>query len=187
MNIKVKRSTAEAILEAGFAVLSRNPGANVAEVASEAGLTRATLHRYFPSRQTLVEALAERALQEMEDAVATACAEVTSAGEGLEKSMFALIPLGDRHGFLAHEQFNHDDAVQAEFDRIQADTIEWIEAAKREGVFDPHVPTDWINHAYDYLLYGAWDSVRRGETTARQAAGLAWRTLTTGLGGNHDR
>ncbi|MEM7081012.1 MAG: helix-turn-helix domain-containing protein, partial [Pseudomonadota bacterium] len=142
MSTRTKLSTPDAIAEAGFRVLSKNPGANVAEIAEQAGVTRATLHRYFSSRNTLIESLAGRAIQEMEEAVQLACANVTSAGEGLRLSMAALIPLGDRHGFLAHEQFDHDDAIEAEFSRIQAETAAWIEAAKREGVFDAHVPTE---------------------------------------------
>ena len=187
MSVISKLSTPDAIAEAGFRVLSKNPGANVAEIAEEAGVTRATLHRYFPSRSNLVEALATRAISEMEEAVNEACKNVTTAGEGLRMSMSALIPLGDRHGFLAHEQFEHDEAIEAEFSRIQAETAEWIEAAKREGVFDSHVPTEWINRAYDYLLYSAWDSVRLEEATPSQAVQLAWRTLTTGLGASHDQ
>ena len=187
MNMATKLSTPDAIAEASFRVLSKNPGANVAEIAEQAGVTRATLHRYFPSRNKLVEALASRAIREMEEAVEEACRDATSAGEGLRLSMAALIPLGDRHGFLAHEQFDHDEAIEAEFSRTQAETAAWIEAAKREGVFASHVPTEWINRAYDYLLYSAWDSVRSEETTPSQAADLAWRTLTTGLGASYDR
>lgn len=182
MTSVVKIATPDAIAEAGFRVLSRNPGANLAEVANAAGVTRATLHRYFPSRQALTAELAQRAIQEMEDAVEIACANSTTAGEALRDSLIALIPLGDRYGFLAHEELNHDAAIEAEFLRIQAETSEWIEAAKLEGVFDHAVPTAWINRAYDYLLYSAWDSVRAEETTPSQAADLAWRTLTSGLG-----
>ncbi|MEM9624241.1 MAG: helix-turn-helix domain-containing protein [Pseudomonadota bacterium] len=187
MKTQSHTSTSDAIAESGFRVLSKNPGANVAEIADEAGITRATLHRYFPSRKNLIEALAQRAVAEMEAAVEAACAEVKSAGEGLQKSLAALIPLGDRHGFLAHEQFDHDAAIEQEFIRIQGETAEWIESAKREGVFDPHVPTAWINRTFDYLLYCAWDSVRAQETTISQAADLAWRTLAAGVGGRHDR
>lgn len=186
MKTKAKIATADAIAEAAFSVLSTNPGANLADIANEAGVTRATLHRYFPSREHLIEALARIAIQEMDSAIEAACANVTSAGEGLRKAMAALIPLGDRHGFLAHEQLDYDDAIELEFVRIREETAEWIDAAKLEGVFDQHIPTEWINRAYDYLLYCAWDSVRNEEATAKQAADLAWRTLTTGLKRSND-
>ncbi len=186
-NAKLVESTADAIVEAGFSVLSRNPGANIAEIASAAQVTRATLHRYFPSRAVLVAELAKRALAEMDAAVTSACHESASAGDVLRDSFTALIPLGDRHGFLAHEHLQLDDAIEAEFLQLQATTAQWIDAAKLEGVFDQHIPTEWINRTYDYLLYAAWDSVRRQETTPKQAAKLAWRTLTTGLGEAHEQ
>ncbi|MEM7219725.1 MAG: TetR/AcrR family transcriptional regulator [Pseudomonadota bacterium] len=187
MKTNKKTATPDVIAEAGFAVLSRNPGANLAEIAAAAGVTRATLHRYFPSRQNLIGELARRALQEMEDAVALACADARSAGDGLRRSMAALIPLGDRHGFLAHEQFEHDESIEQSFASIQSETARWIDAAKGEGEFDPHIPTEWISRAYDYLLYAAWDSIRLEETTPSQAAVLAWRTLTSGLGESDER
>ncbi len=174
--------TSDAIAEAGFRLLSRNPGANLAEIAEAAGITRATLHRYFPSRQALVNELAARAIEEMDAAVAAACADSASAGDALRDSLQALIPLGDRHGFLAHEDVEQDDAMQAEFARLQRETLEWVDAAKQEGVFDAAVPSDWIVRAYDFLLYAAWDSVHAEEATPKQAAELAWRTLTSGLG-----
>ena len=57
-----------------------------------------------------------------------------------------------------------------------------IDRAKGEGLFDSTVPTSWIMQAFDHLLYAGWESVGAGETTPDQAADLAWRTLTSGLG-----
>ncbi len=187
MTAKLKLSTQEAIAEAGFRVFSRNPGANLAEVAELAGTTRATLHRYYPSRQVLVDELARRAIQEMDAAVQLACADSRTAGEALQYTLAALIPLGDRHGFLAHEQIDLGEHFEQDFLRIQAETAQWVEAARLEGVFARDVPTEWITRTYSYLLYAAWESVREEEATPKQAATLAWRTLTSGLGGSDDK
>ncbi|MCY4334201.1 MAG: hypothetical protein OXC60_05955, partial [Litoreibacter sp.] len=53
-----------------------------------------------------------------------------------------------------------------------------------EGAFDATVPTEWIVEAYENLTYAAWSLVRSGEATPKQAAELAWRTLSRGLKGN---
>jgi AcrR family transcriptional regulator len=54
-----ERSTAR-ILEAAEAVLSTDPNASLEKIADAAGLARATVHRRFASRQTLLDALAGR-------------------------------------------------------------------------------------------------------------------------------
>jgi AcrR family transcriptional regulator len=54
-----ERSAAR-ILDAAEVVLAADAGAAVERIADEAGLARATVHRRFPSRKALVEALIER-------------------------------------------------------------------------------------------------------------------------------
>ena len=182
MKLSIRPSTRDAIIEAAFQVLNKNPGAALADIAARAGVGRATLHRHFASRDDLVRALAKIAAREMEDAVEAACADARAHGEVARLALQALIPLGDRHGFLALEAFANDPEMQAIYAREQRETAEMVEAAKGEGLFDPAVPTSWIVQAYDHLMYAGWESVKAGEATPEQAASLAWRTLIHGLG-----
>lgn len=50
-------STRAALLEAGRRTLTANPGATLGDVAAEAGVSRATVYRYFESRAALLDAL----------------------------------------------------------------------------------------------------------------------------------
>ena len=178
----IRPSTRDAIIEAAFAVFSKDPSAALSEVATLAGVGRATLHRHFASREELIRQLAKIANQEMDEAVESACANVTSYSEAARKSLHALIPLGDRYGFLELEPIDDDPDLKAAFARQKRETEDMVDAAKGEGLFDIAIPTSWIVQAYDHLLYAGWESVKAGETTPDQAADLAWRTLTTGLG-----
>ena len=182
MTNSIRPSTRDAIIEAAFAVFSKDPSAALSEVATLAGVGRATLHRHFASREDLIRQLAKIANQEMDEAVEAACADVPSYSEAVRKSLHALIPLGDRYGFLELEPIDDDPELKAAFDRQQREMKELIDAAKGEGLFDTAIPTSWIVQTYDHLLFAGWESVKAGETTADQAADLAWRTLTTGLG-----
>jgi AcrR family transcriptional regulator len=182
MTNSIRPSTRDAIIEAAFAVFSKDPSAALSEVSTLAGVGRATLHRHFSSREDLIRALAKIANQEMDDAVDAACANVASYSEAARKSLHALIPLGDRYGFLELEPIDDDPELKAAFERQKRETEEMVDAAKREGLFDPSIPTSWIVQAYDHLLYAGWESVKAGESTPDQAADLAWRTLTAGLG-----
>ena len=177
-----KLSSRDALIEAGFTVLHNNPGANLSDVAQAAGVGRATLHRHFASRELLVRELAKIAMAEMDAAVDEACRDSATAADALRDCMAALVPLGDRYGFLMLESLEQDEVIMADFERQQRETEEWVVAATEEGLFDPQVPVDWIVRTYEYLIYTAWDSVRQQELTPAQASALAWRTFTSGVG-----
>lgn len=182
MTKSLRLSSRDAIIEAAFAVFSKNPSAALADVAERAGVGRATLHRHFASRDDLMQALSKIAIKEMDEAVELACADATSYSEVARLALQALIPLGDRHGFLALEGETDDPELQAAYAKEQRETAEMVDAAKGEGLFDTSVPTAWIVQAFDHLMYAGWESVKAGETTQDQAAALAWRTLIHGLG-----
>src|SRR5579859_7446878 len=64
---------AAGILDTAAAVLAgRGEPASMAEIADAAGVSRATLYRYFPTRDTLLNALAEAASAELRERIADA-------------------------------------------------------------------------------------------------------------------
>ena len=75
----------QAIAEAGFELLSRNPGASLSEIAEHAGVGRATLHRHFASREALLIALAHQAIAEMDHAAEVACHDAPSHTDALKR------------------------------------------------------------------------------------------------------
>src|SRR5919198_1300481 len=61
----LRERVATAILEAAArALVDQGAHASMNEVAAEAGIARATVYRYFPSRQALLDALAELAVND---------------------------------------------------------------------------------------------------------------------------
>lgn len=182
MNTSIRLSTRESIIEASFVLFSRNIGASLSEVAERAGVGRATLHRHFANRDELLRTLALLAIEEMDTAADAASSDSKSYSEALHATLYALIPLGDRHSFLAREPLEDDPTLAEEFKRIDKEMIELVEAAKGEGLFDKTLPATWISQVFDALLFSAWESVKQGHTTSSQAADLAWLTLTQGLG-----
>ncbi|MGD1935442.1 MAG: TetR/AcrR family transcriptional regulator [Candidatus Phaeomarinobacter sp.] len=181
MNAPKRLPARQAILEAAFDILGRDTSASLAEIAIGAGVGRATLHRQFASREDLLRALAYVAIEEMDTATQRACEGVESYGDAMRVCLEALIPLGDRHGFIARVPVAENKALSAEFARLDRETLEMVDGAKTEGVFASDIPSGWIVQAYDHLLCAAWESVRAGDATPSQATRLAWRTLTKGV------
>lgn len=180
---KIRPTTRDAIIEAAFEVFAENQAASLGDVAQRAGVGRATLHRHFPGRPELMRALAKIAMTELDEAVNQATANATTYEEGFRLSLFAIVPLANRQWFLANEGLEADPEIAAAYDAGLEELRSDVEKAKKEGVFDPNVPTAWIVEAHENLIYAAWSLVRSGEATPKQAAELAWRTLSQGLKG----
>lgn len=66
------RRNLEAILDAARRVLPERPDASMQDIAAEAGVHRATVHRHFPSRDDLVAAVRARAMGSAIEACARA-------------------------------------------------------------------------------------------------------------------
>ena len=181
---KIRPTTRNAIVEAAFDVFSQNQSASLGDVATRACVGRATLHRHFPGRPELMRALAKIAIAELDDAVERATEDAKSYEEGFRLSLFAIVPLANRQWFLANEGLEAEPEIVAVYAASLQELRDDVEAVKTEGAFDPNVPTAWIVEAYENLIYAAWSLVRSGEATPKQAAELAWQTLSQGLKGN---
>ena len=64
--------TQMAILDAAARVVRRRPDAAMADIADEAGVGRATLYRYFPTRESLLRGVAHTGTAELADGIEAA-------------------------------------------------------------------------------------------------------------------
>src|SRR5215471_3183324 len=101
--------TAAAIIDAAAHVFAdRGSSASMGEVAEAAGVSRATLYRYYPSREALLESLAAHALADAGARLADAGLERAPVVEAIERVLRALIAVGDRYAILIREQVTTD-------------------------------------------------------------------------------
>src|ERR1051326_3894470 len=100
-----------AILEAAAEVLAaRGEQASMNDVAAAAGVARATLYRYFPSRQVLLDELAQLAVADAAAGLARAGLESVPVGEGVERAVRSLLAVGDYFMVLARERVQPEPA-----------------------------------------------------------------------------
>ena len=100
-----KDRTTAAILEAASRVLARQGQvATISEVAIEAGIGRATVYRYFETREQLVSALWEAALSEVDERLVAARLEQVPFEEGIARVVQAIAGVGERYAVLLREQ-----------------------------------------------------------------------------------
>ena len=105
------------------------------------------------------------------------------AEESLQKMFELLAPLGDRYYFLVSYPDLMEFADLAKAHEQQLDRLNrYVQDLKQRDVFAPDIPTAWVVHTIDLLIWGAWYAVDTGSVARNDAAQLASRTLLRGLG-----
>jgi AcrR family transcriptional regulator len=90
------RRNLEAIVEAARRTFAQDPRASMQQVAEAAGLHRATVHRHFASRDDLLHALHDRALEEALTALREARLDQGPAADALRRATRAIVEVADR-------------------------------------------------------------------------------------------
>jgi TetR/AcrR family transcriptional repressor of mexCD-oprJ operon len=84
--------------------------ASMNDVAAAAGVARATVYRYFPSRQALLGELAQAAVRDAEQRLVSARIHEVEPEEGIARVVRALVDMGDSFVLLARERVRSDPA-----------------------------------------------------------------------------
>ena len=125
------------ILEAALDALASDPEASMAEIARRAGLVRATIYVHFPTRESLIEAVTERAIAEVTQAMAAAEPDRGDPAEALQRLLAtAWRELGRFHalvGINAHQP-------PADLHRLHRPVFAIASAANRTRPTHRHVP-----------------------------------------------
>jgi AcrR family transcriptional regulator len=174
----------QVILDAAGELLAVQPTASLAEIAEYAHVGKATLHRYFPSRDDLILALGHRAIETVAAAIRAAEPEQGAVIEALRRLIEGLIPLADKMYFLLSEpSVNYDPALR-EAERLAGLPVEQlVERGQASGDLRADLPKAWLLHVLDYLLYATWQAVYEGKLARRDAPSLLLTTFLNGFGG----
>jgi AcrR family transcriptional regulator len=82
--------------------------ASMNDVAAAAGVARATVYRYFPNRQALVDELGRAAVNDADERLASARIDEVAPEEGIARAVRALVETGDSFVLLARERVRSD-------------------------------------------------------------------------------
>jgi TetR/AcrR family transcriptional regulator, mexCD-oprJ operon repressor len=153
-----------AILDAAASVIAaRGESASMNEVAAAAGVARATLYRYFPSRQALLDELAALAVADAEERLVAARLEEVATDEGVTRVVRALIEVGDAFIVLARERVQPD---AEQFERSVSQPLRrLVERAQAGGDLRDDFPSTWLADALVSLVVSV---VRSRPATGRE-------------------
>ena len=161
--------TAAAILEAAARVLSeKGSRSSMADVAGAAGVSRATLYRYYPDRDALLDALATQALADAATRLADAGLERAPVEEAIERIVRAIVAVGDGYAVIAEQQVKFDPA---EADRlIIAPMRSVFERGVESGLVRQDLSVDVLLNLFGGALQAAVRLTQRGELGLEEAS-----------------
>jgi len=159
----------DAILEAAARVIAASgESASMADVAASAGVARATLYRYFPNRQAVLDDLAALAVADAEARLVAARLEEVTTDEGVTRAVRALVEVGDAFIVLARDRVQ---LSAAEFERRVGQPLRrLIERAQSTGDLRDDVPATWLTDVLVSLVVSVLRSkpgTGREDTIAR--------------------
>ena len=105
----LQQLVAAAILDGAarmFAVEGEQASMN--DIAAAAGVARATVYRYFPNRQALLDELAQAAVSDADARLASARIDEVEPEEGVIRAVRALVDVGDSFVLLARQRSRSD-------------------------------------------------------------------------------
>jgi TetR/AcrR family transcriptional repressor of mexCD-oprJ operon len=96
-----KDHVASGIVDAAARVLATDRDASMTDIAAAAGMGRATLYRYFPTREALLVGLATAGIDELVRRIAEADLDNTPAREAIARVARAVVMTGHKYIALA--------------------------------------------------------------------------------------
>lgn len=147
--------TATGILETAAAVLAeRGEGESMAAIAEAAGVGRATLYRYFPSREALLRALAELAVEEVSVRMVEADLDAVPVSEGVARLARAFVAVGSKYIVIARSG-RKPDLSESVTRGILAPLHELFQRGMEDGTLRRDLPLDTLLAMFGGLLEAA--------------------------------
>jgi AcrR family transcriptional regulator len=105
----LQQRVAAAILDGAAQIFAvHGEQASMSDVAEAAGVARATVYRYFPNREALLDELAQAAVADVDARLASARIDEVAPEEGIARAVRALVDVGDSFVLLARERQRSD-------------------------------------------------------------------------------
>lgn len=157
-------STEKALVRSLALTLSENPGATLQEMASAAGVSRATLYRFAATRKQIVEITSNHAIQVLADLHQQVLLDTRPPLEILRLLITGHIEEREFCVFLISQVGPYIDSrkVPAECVTLEQRMDAFFARAQREGVLRRDVPERWLTDLFFGILFALSESVYRG-------------------------
>jgi TetR/AcrR family transcriptional regulator, mexCD-oprJ operon repressor len=178
---KLRERIADGILDAAAAVLGeRGDAASMEEVAAAAGVGRATLYRYFPSRDALLQALEAAAIEHLCVKIAEAELDTVPVREGIARLDRGFLDAGGKYIALLRSGRKTTDPRVIE-QRIAAPIRALIHRGVRDGTLRGDIPPDMLFGMFIALLENAMQMTSQARLGIEAASAAITTAFLTGV------
>lgn len=166
-----RRRTEAAIIDGAAKVLAdRGEAAGMDEIAASTGISRATLYRYFPSRELLLSAMARASIQELATRIDDARLEIAPFEEGLARLARAILAAGRKYVALSADSATYS-RTQPDFDaRVIQPMHTLFERGLADGSLRSDLPLEVHLDLFSGLIKGALDTTTSGRRGIEETA-----------------
>lgn len=172
--------TMHRILKTADRLLGQDPTTTLEQIATAAGVARATLHRRFPSREALIEAMAVSALTHVNEAIEAGRPDTAPPLVALHQVTANVIDVKSGWRFTINQTQPTSEAVTALQDRITNRCLQLLTRAQQAGLLPADADLSWPQRTYYALLDMA---IHEHAEQAIDTDELADRVVTTLLHG----
>jgi AcrR family transcriptional regulator len=169
------------LLDAASRLLAIDATAGMSEIADAAGISRATLHRRYPNRDALEQAIFERAITQLESATAAIEAAGATGRAALEALIPRVFPIAQSISYvLVTGDYARNEFLLERSADLMATWMRWIEAGQRRGEIRIDLPARWVVEALHGLGHAALLGIETGVIASADAVRLITTTLFHG-------
>ncbi|MFF4572054.1 TetR/AcrR family transcriptional regulator [Streptomyces sp. NPDC001410] len=166
------RTDAAEVLDSAIPVLAKDRAASMQVIAARAGISRATLVRHFPTRKHLVQAMAEKILDDCDRVLAQD--EVEADAAPMEQVLGALVAEYTPFAQLWNLVYVDPDVsglpeASTRAKAIFVRTVKLMERGQNSGLLRGDMPATWLASTFCGLAETAWELTLEGHMGARQA------------------
>ncbi|WP_028474053.1 TetR/AcrR family transcriptional regulator [Nocardioides alkalitolerans] len=180
--------TRDDVLDRALRHLNVDPTASMGAIAEAAGVSRATVHRHFDSREALVRELCDRSLDRWEESqVAAGIVAATTAQDAelcraaLDRLISAYVDDAEDFGFALTDCFiDVDPDLRSRTETLFELDIAFLVTAQEQGVVRRDLPARWLGHTLYGLSVAARDALRNGDVARRDLDAMVRTTFLDG-------
>ena len=181
--------TRDDIVTAALRHLNVRPTASTTEIAEAAGISRATLHRHFASRDDLLREIGLRSLahwagvqQSTAMVAVTASADAARIRACAEEMLRQLVVSADDYAFALVDEYLYAlPEIAARTDELFELEVAFWAAALQAGVVRRDLSPRWVAHASYGVLVACREALRHGDVARRDAPDLVLSTFLHGV------
>ena len=158
-------------------MLGRSPAASLADIAEAAEVGRTTLHRYFPERSDLFDAISADGLERISAAMQRARLPEGPARAALLRACRELFDLGELLMLIFNEPQLTGRPEWQDSGDVDARLLALVERGHADGTIDPDLTAPWVQSLLWCMVYAASSHVRDVGGSRHDALAMALRSL----------